>query len=414
MKYDLTVIGAGMSGLIAAARAVERQKSTLIVTKGQGVLPLTSGCVDLWGYRWDRPGEVAPQPLTEIALLAERQPDHPYAKVLDVLPESLEFFRALMREADYDFEGSGEENLTILTALGTGHITALAPRSMVVKAPAELEYVVAVGFKHYPDFFPQMFLDNSAPYFPHAQRSAALLDLGGGEVLRSGYLSAQLEKEAVLSQIVSALRDLNFTRGKAGERVLYVFPAVLGQGPDSDVWQKLTEALGSQVIEVPGLPPSVPGSRLDKALTRYLRRRGAEIAYNTEVVGFDSDSGCLTSLRLRDAAGSERRVETGSVILATGSFLSGGLTAGKNDFREPIFNLPVLAPPATAGGKSFLSLAGQGFLSAGVEVDASLRPLSPYSNLYVVGSILAGTNYAAEKSGLGLALATGYKAGSLA
>jgi glycerol-3-phosphate dehydrogenase subunit B len=414
MKYDLTVIGAGMSGLIAAAKAVERHQSTLIVTKGQGVLPLTSGCVDFWGYRLDNPGEVAPHPLAEITLLAQREPEHPYAKVLDVLVESVDFFRAIMREARYDFVGDLAENLTVLTALGTGHVTALAPRSMVVTAPSDLEHVVAVGFKHYPDYFPQMFLDNSAPYFPRAQKDIALLDLGGGEVLRSGYLSAQLEKEAVLSQVVAALRDLDCTRGKAGDRVLYVFPAVLGQRPDSDVWQKLTTALGSQVIEVPGLPPSVPGSRLDKALTLYLRRRGVAIAYNTEVVDFAAASGRLTSLLLRDAAGSERRVETGRVILATGSFLSGGLTAGKDDFREPIFNLPVTPPPATAEGNSFLSPAGQAFLTTSVAVDTQLQPLSPYGNLFAVGSILAGTNYAAEKSGLGLALATGYNAGSLA
>jgi glycerol-3-phosphate dehydrogenase subunit B len=69
MKYDVVIIGSGMSGLVAAARAVTRGKSTIIITKGQGMLPLTTGCIDFWGYQLDNPKIPALNPYQEIQKL---------------------------------------------------------------------------------------------------------------------------------------------------------------------------------------------------------------------------------------------------------------------------------------------------------------------------------------------------------
>jgi len=59
MKYDVVIIGAGMAGLVAAARTASRGKKTLLIAKGEGVLPLTSGCIDFWGYQLDNPRKKA-------------------------------------------------------------------------------------------------------------------------------------------------------------------------------------------------------------------------------------------------------------------------------------------------------------------------------------------------------------------
>ncbi|MDR0434749.1 MAG: anaerobic glycerol-3-phosphate dehydrogenase subunit B [Gracilibacteraceae bacterium] len=405
MKYDLVVIGSGMSGLMAAAKAVQTGKSALIVTKGQGALSLTSGCVDFWGYRLDAPKAVAPDPGREIKELARRRPEHPYAKVEPILSESVDFFLAIMREARYEFTGGLGANQRVLTSLGTRHIAALAPRSMVLTEPEKARRVVAVGFKNYGDFFPAMFLDNSARFFPRAERETVMIDLGINMAARSGYLSLLLEQEAVQAKIARTLR------GREGD--VYVFPAVLGSKPDSAVWRNISAALAAQVIEVPGLPPSIPGSRLYNALKMYLRRRGTEIRSNMEIIGADLEAGRVRALRARDSSGAASRIEAGGVVLATGSFFGGGLEAGKERLREPIFDLPVYCPEWPAE-QSFLSPAGQPFLAAGLEVDGDLRPCAEIANLYAAGNVLAHADYAAEKSGLGLAVATGYKAGGAA
>ncbi|HEY1016248.1 MAG TPA: FAD-binding protein, partial [Herpetosiphonaceae bacterium] len=70
MAYDTIVIGAGLAGLTAALRSAQAGRSTLLLAKGQGALPWSSGCVDLWP---------APDPRAALETLAGERPDHPYA-----------------------------------------------------------------------------------------------------------------------------------------------------------------------------------------------------------------------------------------------------------------------------------------------------------------------------------------------
>ena len=60
---------------------------------------------------------------------------------------------------------------------------------------------------------------------------------------------------------------------------------------------------------------------------------------------------------------------------------------------------------------------GHKFMASGVKVNGSLQPIDDrnkiiYDNLYSVGAVLSGYNYITEKSGLGVAIGTGYYVGS--
>lgn len=419
MIYDAVVIGSGMSGLIAAAKAVSRKKSTLVITKGQGALPLTSGCIDFWGYDLGNPKVPAVNPYAEIVRLAAAKPQHPYAKVLDVLNESAEFLSEILQFSGYTLAGSINENQTVLTALGTKRVSALVPPSMFIQNPREIKKVIAVGFKNYVDFFPQMFLDNlGKTLFPYAIKIPLTIDLAVAKAIRSSHLSLMLEHENILAKVIDSLQEtLNGQNKKEcssrDNSVLTVFPAVLGRNQDLAIWKTLTDSLGVQVIEAPGLPPSIPGQRLYNALVLYLRHHGAEIRYNSEVTGFTIADRNISALTVQDSSDTLHTIRCNSVILATGSFTGGGLVARKDSLVEPIFKLPVVIPEYQHENTQFLSLNGHTFLEAGLEVDDRLHPWSEADNLYAVGSILAHSNYAAEKSGLGVALATGYKAGCL-
>ncbi|MFA6808195.1 MAG: FAD-binding protein, partial [Eubacteriales bacterium] len=310
------------------------------------------------------------------------------------------------------------ENQEVLTALGTVRVSALVPESMIIKKRETINKVVAVGFKGYGDFYPQMFLDNlEERLFPDAEKIIKIIDLDVKGNLKPNSLALLLSREEILKKVIDELKPLsthkNTVQGGTSEGdTLFVFPAVLGENPNNDIWMKLTNSLDGQVIEVPGLPPSIPGLRLEKALTVFLRRKGAEFRHNSRVVGFNAEKERITSIIALDSSNTEHNIEANNFILATGSFWGGGLVAHKENLIEPVFNLPVFSQKKD-NDTPLLSLQGQPFLSTGLETDNCLRPNPGFTNLYAAGSILAHSNYSSEKSGLGLALATGYKIGSL-
>jgi len=108
-------------------------------------------------------------------------------------------------------------------------------------------------------------------------------------------------------------------------------------------------------------------------------------------------------------------------VLTTGKFVGGGLDAQPNRVFETLFDLPVQYPRNRKAwfNTQLLTAAGQPFNSFGVEVDEALQPVDPagkivYRNLFAAGGILAHADSMAEKSGGGVAIATGYAAGELA
>ena len=50
MKYDLMVIGMGLSGLMAAKTAADHGLKTMVLAKGAGIFQVLLGGVDLLGY----------------------------------------------------------------------------------------------------------------------------------------------------------------------------------------------------------------------------------------------------------------------------------------------------------------------------------------------------------------------------
>jgi glycerol-3-phosphate dehydrogenase subunit B len=99
-------------------------------------------------------------------------------------------------------------------------------------------------------------------------------------------------------------------------------------------------------------------------------------------------------------------------ILATGSFVGGGLTAMRNAIIENVFNLPVHVPGLrdTWFDNDYFSF-NHGIGKAGIIVDSSLRPAgTPMENIFVCGGILADTEILKNGCGHGLALATAHVA----
>jgi glycerol-3-phosphate dehydrogenase subunit B len=407
--YDVVVVGLGLAGLTAALAAAGRGARVLALGKGYGTTHFRSGTVDVLGYLRE---EVVGAPREALAALAERSPQHPYVGLGDHLEGALGFLRDAAGRGGVVLLGDLDRNQLVATAAGTLRPTCLAPPSLL--GTWDGARVLALGLGGFRDFDPELV----AAVLP-----AAAARLGLEVTVRPARLSLAplarrhldgpalarlLDRPSFRRQLVEAVRPL------ARECTLLALPAVLGLEPDTAA--ALSAELGP-VAELPGLPPSVPGMRLQRALERALRERGGRLQVGAEA-RLECASGRARALQLA-APGRQLWLPVRSVVLATGGLASGGLRLEPSGVVEPVANLPVVQPPGPPEGwfrERFVGDQGQPVDLAGVRADASMRPLDAegrvvVENLFVAGGLLAGAERSLERSADGIACASGYVAG---
>jgi glycerol-3-phosphate dehydrogenase subunit B len=418
-RVDVLVVGGGLAGAVAALAAKARGASVLLARRAPGATALSGGALgvapDLDALP-DDPLLGRRSPLESARRLAARRPGHPYA-VLGVhqLEEALGFaganLSALVEPAD------GRPRFLAHVSGGLAEC-ALCLRS---QAAGDLRRVrglaVAVGFSGHLGFEPRLVAAAvarlTAAGGPKSAFAEASSFMGPGEgALRPIELARTLEQPGAAEALGEAIRAAL----PRGATVALVAP-VLGLDPSARVHARVEAAAGLPVAEVVSDPPSVPGLRLDAALLARLAEADVELLHG----------------ELASGSGPGRLVQVGGVtveaaawVLATGRFIGGGLV--RNDrLAEPLFDLPVLASEAGAAG---LTLAGrppvsltmrartaaQPLLAAGVMVDASGRPLDERGlpvdqRLFAAGALIGGHEHAADQTGLGVAILSGWLAG---
>lgn len=414
---DLLVVGAGLAGLTAAARAASLGLST-IVAGSSSAFAFYSGLLDVLGC-WPPGGaESFDAPEDGLAALLDAIPDHVYAKAgraaedgLDRIWESFEFVSGLLNGQGLAYVLPDRRNIPVITAMGTIKRSFLVPRSMTLDGGSVPERLVR------KEISPVIAGVKGLAGFSAAQVTGAL---GQGVPVQVNFpgisgpvppqvLAARMEGEKTLSAWVDQVRPRMKGADACG------VPAVLGLGDHQAVWDSVSGALGCPVFEIPCAPPSIPGMRLKLAFDAYLRQAGATVLSNTRISEpvFDGDRFVLT-------AGVEpwgRKIMARGVILATGRFFGGGLHARRERIVEPLFHLDV-AQPVRRGlwhQTRFLAPEGHGINQAGIETDGRFRPIDErgrpvYRRLYAVGGILARNDWARLKSGAGVAMASAVSA----
>jgi glycerol-3-phosphate dehydrogenase len=421
-ELDVLIIGAGLAGLSAAARAGERELKVRVIAKGWGSLYWNAGGIDVLGYSPLEPERLVESPAEALAQLIRHRPDHPYALAgIDTLEAALRWLQSLCAGEGYPLHGSLERNWKLPTALGTVRPACLAPETMIAGDMRENDPVLVVGFAGYLDFFPELIAANLERQGIPAR--GLLLDLPSvrdERLITARALAQKFERPEFRQELAAAL--LPRLAAPAGQpspdRV--GLPAVLGLDRPLEILHDLETRLGLPVFEIPGLPPSLPGIRLHNLLVKAVEKHGGRVFDGMQVSGATAEQGRLKGV-WSEAAARPRLQPARSFLLATGGILGGGLKGlPEGAVHETIFDLPLQAPPARGEWleREFLAPAGHPVFRAGLRVNPGFQPIDPsgqivFPNLWAAGAALAGCDPIWERSVEGIALATGWRSGNL-
>ena len=372
LQRRIVVVGGGLAGLTAALLCAEAGAHVEVIAQGQGALTLHPG--------WIETGDVD--------ALAQ-QPGQPYARAAGALTAGLALIDGIvgLKAAE-----SG------VTALGTRRPAAYT----VGAAMPELDHPLIVGFDGWRDFYPQMVADNLGA----AWTCIDMPNLGGNFDNWPVDLANWLDTPAGSDRLIAQVRPKLNGAAQVG------LPAVLGFKPETR--QRIREALGVAIFEIPTLTPSVPGLRLYHALRRAIIERGGRFTVGPRVSGLEMKDGRVTGALMETAAnGRARVVPADAVILATGGLFGGGLDSDyQGRVWETVAGLHAANVPPLGEWFANPFLSAQPIHQAGLRTDADLHPLDAEGkpvapNLYAAGRLLAGYSPISEGSTEGVDIATG-------
>jgi glycerol-3-phosphate dehydrogenase subunit B len=403
MSKSMLIIGTGLTGLFAAALAARRGAVVRLIAEGRGGLSLSHGCIDLW-----RDGDLR-------FALPRLHRSHPLRVAgWAALEAGFAAFLETMHEVGLPYAGSLDRRWRLPTALGAAHTTAAAPVSM---ASGSLDDAAPIHLGHFPtlrDFSGHLAAAGLRSLGVDVRGTVELV-LPGSPAPRDLYpqeVAALLDHEDYRSEVARAWK-----RQMRGVRRLGV-PAVLGRDRSLDVFASLEAALGVELFEIPTLPPSLPGLRIERALRRLVVDAGVDLIEGPSVRGeVDGRSaGKLVSGAVATTAGGPRVYHARTILLATGGALHGGwLSFPNGEVQEAVFGLPIETSEDREDWAAPTIFEEQPYARLGLRVDDQLRPCDPrgrpyFENLFAAGGLLGGSDRTLEGSRQAIDLATAFAA----
>jgi glycerol-3-phosphate dehydrogenase subunit B len=404
-RYDLVVVGAGLSGLFAGVLAARRGVRTLVIARGNGGTHVGPGTIDVWGYQAGARGVLADSPHAELTRLDD--PGHPLNLASrPALEAALTEFQSICSESGYALSGGLNCNFHTPTAVGAVRPSCLVPESFAagdVRAEGELTLADIPGFR---DFYAGFAAANlRAAGFNARALSLPLPRLPARRESFATDLARLLDQPAYRAQVAERWRPALDGVTRLG------LPAILGLRPPGTAWRDLSERLGVALFEIPLMPPSVPGMRFFEILLTALQAAGGRLILGPSVRGWVGAPGQAAGVVVE--MNRPRAYAARHIILATGGLRHGGLHApGPDQIYEGVFGLPVETSPEWFGA---LYWDPHPYACFGLRVDPQFRPLGPdgrpvYTNVAAVGGLLAGADRDLEGSREGIDLATAYQA----
>ncbi|WP_375748624.1 glycerol-3-phosphate dehydrogenase subunit GlpB [Vibrio sp. HN007] len=422
MNYDVIIIGGGVAGYSAALKCLENGLKTAVISSGQSALHFSSGSVDLLTHS---PVTNKPirKPLNEIQKLESELPAHPYAKLgAQKVEKALNWFQYKMEQQGLPLykQDSGDNHYRIST-MGTLKPTWLSQPYVKqidfdFKALEGIKRVIMISMDGFRDFQPQIAQDNLGRYaeFNGIEIKTANISLTAfGQLNRNPHDFRSIDISRILRDEVQFKEFANQLTSAANPDDLVMMPSIMGNGDGLKLMGKLKEYTNLQFHEVPTMPPSLLGIRIEDILMRSFIKGGGSLHKGDEVLkgDFEEKDGELKLARIHTKKMGDLTLSADHYVFATGSFFSKGLVAQQQDIIEPVFDLDMcdIGKRSEWHQHDFFSQSPHAFLGFGVETNERFLPSiegKTVKNLFCAGSILAHYNPVAHGCGSGVAIST--------
>lgn len=436
MKFDVVIIGGGLSSLVCGIKLQKAGKKCLMVSAGQNALHFSSGAFSLLGKLPD--GTDVAEPLSAVEALPS---EHPYSKIgkrrlseyvasvpgffsecgvaLHPVPSTGSGIRpdtasvSAVTEPVEVVEATGTiRNGYRITALGTLKPAWLAMDDVTLLASKDEkigEKVLIVNFSGFLDFNTRFIAEGLEKRGTACRIESVKLDevehlRKNPAEMRSVNIARVMNHENSWKQFAHKVQEL-----LDGEDVV-ILPEVFGfENPVIMQWLK--EMVPAKIVFIGTTPPSVPGIRTQRLLKKAFEAAGGTFLMGDEALDAVFDAERVASIRTANLG--ELRIEADTFVLASGNLFGKGLVASPDAVKEPVFGLDVDYPAERKDWYDEKFFARQNYTGFGVKTNGDFQPLrdgNVVPNLYVVGSEVGGCNPLAEGSGAGVAIMTAFSA----
>lgn len=422
-RADVVVVGAGLAGLVAAARLAEAGARVQLVAKGHAGTHWGAGGLDLAALS----GTVTPA--EGVARLAGD--DHPYRFLGAHAGPATAWLLDRLAAAGLPYAGSPDDPIRrVPTAIGGTRPVAIVPmaQAAALRPWSPDEVLVVAGPAGYKDFWPAAIAGSlrREAVWQGAPRPSTVVGVAveipsllGRHNLNGPELARRFDdpdhRADMLERLARAVE-----RAAAGRPGRVALPAVVGHQAHAEAWEEAVRRLPLEPFEVPLVPPSLPGMRLYGALRSRIRDAGGRLQVGESVARVEHARGRVTAVEL-EAATRTHAIRAGALVLATGGITGGGIVATADGrLVEPLLGLPVEGPDRDDWLlRDALDPRGHPVEAVGIRTDERLAPLDAasglpaFENVLVAGGLLAGQRALRERCGDGVALASGWLAGEL-
>lgn len=392
MKYDVIVIGGGMSAIMCGIALATNGKNVALMAKGQSKLNYSSGSIDLLGF--DEQGNEVTKPLDAIENLS---PSHPYSKMgAENVAHNAAMAPVILAGAGLKFGNDTilNTNHYRMTPLGLMRPSWLTLDDYVTsssKTSLPWEKVALVnlqGFLDFPaDFVSAAITSMGVDCHVCDVKLGAIEKLSNNQqVIRSTAIAKLMQNDGIINELARKVR------AEVSDAQVVIFPAVFGLDGD-DSAAHIASQLKMPVKFAPTLPPSVAGTQLLSKLRKLFIKNGGTFLLGSMVKNGKLEGNRVVSIEAKNFP--DQDIIADHYVLATGSFINGGLTSTNQGIKEPIFNLDIDYKGSCGDWSKENLFDAQPYMEFGVATDCHFHAIKDgqvIDNLYAIGSILSGHN----------------------